>query len=46
MVRESARQGALLDLLSVNRGLVSDSTVETYLGHRDHKIIASQLLEE
>lgn len=36
-MRKPAREGAHLDLLLVNRGLVGDVVVRGYPGHRDHK---------
>ncbi|PKU32319.1 adaptin ear-binding coat-associated protein 1 [Limosa lapponica baueri] len=40
LVRELTREGALLDLLFVNReGLVGDVMVEGCLGHSDHEMI-------
>jgi len=40
LVREPTREGALLDLLFMNReGLVGDVMVGGHLGHSDHKMI-------
>ena len=46
LVREPTREGALLDLLFVNRGLVDDVAVRGRLGHRDHEIIEFSILRE
>ncbi|KAK4818201.1 hypothetical protein QYF61_008585 [Mycteria americana] len=47
LVSESAREGAPLDLLFVNReGLVSNVTVGGFLGHSNHKMIELLILGE
>ncbi|PKU47386.1 adaptin ear-binding coat-associated protein 1 [Limosa lapponica baueri] len=47
LVREPTREGALLDLLLVNReGLAEDVTVGGCLGHRDHETIEFSILRE
>ena len=47
LVREPIREGALLDLLFVNReGLVDDVVVGGQLGHSDHEIIEFSILRE
>ena len=44
---EQTREGALLDLLFVNReGLVDDVAVGGRLGHSDHEIIEFSILRE
>ncbi|PKU41110.1 hypothetical protein llap_8580 [Limosa lapponica baueri] len=45
LVREPTKQGALLDLLFVNReGLVGDVTVGGHFGHIDHEMIQFSIL--
>ena len=47
LVSEPTREGALLDLLFVNReGLVDDVAVGGRLGHSDHEIIEFSILRE
>ncbi|PKU40554.1 rna-directed dna polymerase from mobile element jockey-like [Limosa lapponica baueri] len=47
LVREPTREGALLDLLFVNReGLVGDVTVGGHLGYRDREMIEFLILRE
>ncbi|PKU41370.1 adaptin ear-binding coat-associated protein 1 [Limosa lapponica baueri] len=47
LVREPTREGALLDLLFINReGLVGDVTVGGRLGHSDHEMIEFSVLRE
>ena len=47
LVSEPTREGALLDLLFVNReGLVGDVAVRGRLGHSDHEIIEFSILRE
>ena len=47
LVSEPTREGALLDLLFVNReGLVDDVVVGGRLGHSDHEIIEFSILRE
>ena len=46
LVRELTREGALLDLLFVNRGQVDDVEVGGRLGHSDHEIIEFSILRE
>ena len=47
LVREPTREGALLDLLFVNReGLLDDVVVGGRLGHSDHEIIEFSVLRE
>ena len=47
LVSEPTREGALLDLLFVNReGLVDDVVVGSRLGHSDHEIIEFSILRE
>ena len=47
LVREPTREGALLDLLFVNReGLVDDVEVGGRLGHSDHEIVEFSILRE
>ena len=47
LVREPTREGALLDLLFVNReGLVDDVAVEGRLEHSDHEIIEFSILRD
>ena len=47
LVTEPTREGALLDLLFMNReGLVDDLAVGGRLGHSDHEIIEFSVLRE
>ena len=47
LVSEPTREGALLDLVFVNReGLVDDVAVGGRLGHSDHEIIQCSILRE